>query len=85
VNSQAGAVIDGKKQTGRQVSISQGFPDSLLLDINGAAAFAGLTPWQVRGLIANGDLSVVQVGRKLYMRRATITRWAERAEERHKV
>jgi len=40
--------------------------------------------WQLRGLIANGELPIVRVGRKLYLRRATLVRWAERAEERYR-
>jgi excisionase family DNA binding protein len=54
---------------------------SLLLDIRGAAALLGITPWQVRALISNGSLKIVKVGRKFYFRRATLVRWTERAEE----
>jgi excisionase family DNA binding protein len=58
--------------------------DSLLLDLPAASSAAGLTVWQLRGLIANGELPVVKVGRKLYVRRATLVRWTERAEGRHR-
>jgi excisionase family DNA binding protein len=54
---------------------------SLLVDIQGAAAVLGLSPWQIRGLISNRELSVVKVGRKFYFRRTALLRWAERAEE----
>lgn len=57
-------------------------PETLLLDIPAAAAFLGLTAWQIRGIIASGELPVVKVGRKFYVRRSTLLRWAERAEER---
>jgi len=56
----------------------------LLLDIPNASSALGVTIWQLRGLIANGDLPVVRVGRKLYLRKATLQRWAERAEGRHR-
>lgn len=52
---------------------------SLLLDIQDAGDFLGLTVWQVRGLVSEG-LPVVRVGRKFYFRRTSLTRWAERAE-----
>ena len=55
---------------------------SLLLDIRGAGQFLGLSPWQVRALISDGSLPIVKVGRKFYFRRASLVRWAERAEER---
>jgi excisionase family DNA binding protein len=55
-----------------------------LLDIRGAAALLGLTSWQIRGLISNKELPIVRVGSKFYFRRATLTRWAERAEGKHK-
>lgn len=57
---------------------------SLLLDLPAASTVSGLTVWQLRGLIANGELPVVRVGRKLYLRRATLVRWSERAEQRHR-
>jgi excisionase family DNA binding protein len=53
---------------------------SLLLDLQGAAYFLGVTPWQLRGLVAVGELPVIRIGRKFYFRRATLTRWAERSE-----
>ena len=58
--------------------------NSLLLDLPGASSVAGLTIWQLRGLIATGEIPIVRVGRKLYLRRATLVRWAERAEARHR-
>jgi len=54
---------------------------SLLLDLKDAAPVIGLTVWQIRGLVASGDLPIVMVGRKIYLRRATLVRWVERAEE----
>jgi excisionase family DNA binding protein len=59
-------------------------PISLLLDLPAASGVSGLTVWQLRGLIASGEIPVVRVGRKLYVRRQTLTRWAERAEARHR-
>jgi excisionase family DNA binding protein len=59
-------------------------PDSLLLDLPAASSFSGLTIWQLRGLIASGEIPVVRVGRKLYLHRQTLVRWAERAEQRHR-
>lgn len=53
---------------------------STLLSLPDAGALLGLTVWQLRGLIASRELPVVQVGRKFYLRRATLLRWAERAE-----
>jgi excisionase family DNA binding protein len=57
---------------------------ALLLNLPAASSITGLTIWQLRGLIASGELPVVRVGRKLYLRRATLTRWAERAEGKHR-
>jgi len=57
----------------------------LLLDIPASGLFLGLTVWQVRGLIASGELHVVPVGRKLYLRRQTLSRWAEKTEGKHRV
>lgn len=59
-------------------------PNSLLLDLPAASSATGLTVWQLRGLIALGEIPVVRVGRKLYLRRATLQRWAERAEDKHR-
>lgn len=56
-----------------------------LLDIPGAARFLGLTPWQIRGLLSNGELRCIRVGRKLYIRRATLIRWAESSEGKYRV
>lgn len=61
-------------------SYASAAPDSVLVDIRGAAALLGLTAWQVRGLISNQELKVVQVGRRFYLRRAALLKWAERAE-----
>lgn len=51
-----------------------------LLNLPDAGALLGLTIWQLRGLISNRVIPVVHVGRKFYLRRATLLRWAERAE-----
>ena len=74
-------VISAKAQSGQTAKDQV---DSLLLDIKGAAAFLGLTPWQLRGLIVAGQLDVIRIGRKFYLRRATLIRWAERSESRVK-
>jgi excisionase family DNA binding protein len=58
--------------------------NSLLLSLADASPIVGLTVWQLRGLIAKGELPVVRVGKKLYLRRATINRWVERAEGKHR-
>lgn len=55
-------------------------PTPELLNVPQASAFLGLSVWQVRGLIAGHSLPVVQVGRKFYLRRATLVRWQERTE-----
>jgi excisionase family DNA binding protein len=54
--------------------------DPLLLSLPEAASVAGLTVWQLRGLIAKQEIQIVKVGRKFHIRRATLLRWAERAE-----
>jgi excisionase family DNA binding protein len=62
------------------VSIKKDSPTTELLNLPDAGALLGLTVWQLRGLISNRVIPVVQVGRKFYLRRATLVRWAERAE-----
>lgn len=57
---------------------------SVLVDVRGAAALLGLTSWQVRGLISNKELPIVKVGAKFYFRRATLLRWVDRVEGKHK-
>ena len=56
----------------------------LLLSIPDAGQFLGLTAWTVRGLIADRKLPVVQVGRKFFLRRAALMKWAEGAERWHR-
>jgi len=72
-----------------QIAVTNSQPpardNALLLDIKGASAFLGLTLWQIRGLISSQELLVVKVGRKLYLRKATLARWAERVEGKHRV
>lgn len=63
-----------------QLAVCDDKPDSLLLTLPEAAAMAGLTIWQIRGLIATRQIAVVKVGRKFHIRRATLIRWTERAE-----
>jgi hypothetical protein len=65
-------------------SPKEAVPTSLLLDLTAASSVSGLTVWQLRGLIASGEMHVVRVGRKIYVRRQTLVRWAERAEGRHR-
>ena len=67
-----------------QSQIQNADTTSVLVDIRGASAILGLTPWQVRGLISNKELPIIVVGAKFYFRRATLTRWAERAEGKYK-
>jgi excisionase family DNA binding protein len=59
-------------------------PNSLLLNLAEASPVIGLTVWQLRGVIASGELPVVRVGKKIYVRRAALTRWVERAEGKHR-
>jgi hypothetical protein len=77
---------DGEQLPIRETEMASPPPKdtAILLDVVGAAAFLGLTVWQVRGLISSGELCVLCIGRKFYMRRQTLTRWAERAEQRHR-
>jgi hypothetical protein len=70
---------------GRQNPKLNGSDDAQLLDIQGAARFLGLTPWQVRGLLSGGELKCIRVGRKLYMRRAALIRWAENSEGKYTI
>ena len=58
--------------------------DSLLLSFKQASPLLGLTEWQIRGLVANGDLRCVRVGKRLYLRRKTIERFVENAEGKHR-
>jgi hypothetical protein len=66
------------------VPVANPAANSLLLNLPDASSASGLTVWQLRGLIANGELPVVRVGKRLYLRRATINRWVERAEGKHR-
>ena len=59
--------------------------NTLLLNLPAASSVVGLTTWQLRALIANGELPCVRVGKRLYVRRATLARWADRAEGKHRV
>ena len=59
--------------------------DPLLLNVPTAARELGITVWQLRGLIWAKKIPVVQIGRKLYLRRATLTRWTENEEGKHRV
>jgi hypothetical protein len=52
----------------------------LLLKLADAAPLAGLTTWQLRTLISNGELPYVRVGKRLFIRPESLTRWAKRAE-----
>jgi excisionase family DNA binding protein len=60
-------------------------PASALVDIRGAGQILGLSYWQVYNLIREGELPVITVGVKLYLRRATVLRWAEKSEAKHRV
>jgi len=54
--------------------------NALLVSLTDATDIVGLTVWRLRGLIANRELPIIKVGRKFYLRRSTLIRWAERAE-----
>jgi hypothetical protein len=56
-------------------------PASTLVDFRGAAALLGLSVPQVRGLQARGELLKVRIGKKFYFNRASLLRWAQRAEK----
>jgi hypothetical protein len=58
---------------------------SALVDIEGAGQILGLTYWQIYGLIRAKELPVIKVGVKLYLRRVTVLRWAEKSEAKHRV
>ena len=62
------------------MSIKKDSSTTELLSLPAAGSFLGLTVWQLRGLISNRVIPVVQVGRRFYLRRATLLRWSERAE-----
>ncbi len=51
-----------------------------LLKLPAASRLLGMSIWQLRGLIARRAIPVVHVGRTFFVRRATLLRWAERAE-----
>jgi excisionase family DNA binding protein len=57
---------------------------SALLDVRGAAKFLGLSYWRFYGLIQSDELPVIDIGGKFYFRRATLLRWIERAEKKHR-
>jgi len=57
-----------------------GYPDPLLLSVVEAGQVLGVGTWAVRGLISRRRLPVVRVGRKLFVRRATLARFVESAE-----
>jgi excisionase family DNA binding protein len=54
-----------------------------LLKIDDAAPIAGLTAWRLRTLVSRGELPVVRVGRRLYVRAETLNKWAKHAEAPH--
>jgi excisionase family DNA binding protein len=56
--------------------------EPLLLDIRSAGLLLGLSWWRVYNLARAGELEVIKVGSKFYFRRATLLKWAERAEEK---
>ena len=62
--------------------MSNSVSETTLLDIRAAGHLLGLSYWQTYGLIKAGELPVVEVGGKFYLRRATLLRWAERAEHK---
>jgi hypothetical protein len=66
------------------IPVSTPAPPSVLLDLDSAARFLGLSSWQLRGRVYAKEISTVMVGRKIYFRRATLVRWAERSEGTHR-
>jgi excisionase family DNA binding protein len=60
-----------------------GTGEPILLDMRAAGALLGISYWRLYSLVRNQELSVVEIGSKFYFRRASLLRWAERAE--HKV
>jgi hypothetical protein len=58
--------------------------NSLLLKFKQAVPILGLTEWQIRGLVASGDLKCVRIGKRLYLRRKTVERFVENAEGEHR-
>jgi hypothetical protein len=62
------------------MSTQKASPSTELLALPDAGIFLGLSIWQIRGLVSSRSLPVVRVGRKFYLRRTTLLRWAERAE-----
>jgi excisionase family DNA binding protein len=67
-----------------QISGTTQAAEPALLDIRGAGQFLGLSYWRVYGLVKTGELPVIEIGGKFYFRRATLLRWAERAEHKYK-
>lgn len=56
--------------------------EPILDDYDSGAALLGITVWQLRGLVANGEIPVIKIGRKFHFRRSSLLRWAERAERK---
>ena len=54
--------------------------ETILLDLPAAAHVLGVTLWTLRGIIARRELRVVKIGRKFFIRRASLLRFVERAE-----
>jgi excisionase family DNA binding protein len=71
-------------QSTAPITSEQKVDTTQLLDVAGAGKFLGLTSWQIRGLLASGEIRCIRVGRKIYFRRATLVRWVEISEGRYK-
>ena len=60
-----------------------GTSGSLLLSFKEAAPILGITVWQIRSLAADGEIPVIRIGNRLYLRRRTIEAFVENSEGRH--
>jgi excisionase family DNA binding protein len=57
-------------------------PLAALLDLHAAGKELGIGYWRVYGLVQAGELPVIDIGGKFYLRRKTLDRWTERAEKK---
>ena len=54
-----------------------------LLSINGAAAFLGISHWSVRGMIWDGSLPFVRIGKSHMVERDDLLRWIREHKEQN--
>jgi len=55
--------------------------EPILLDLHQAGELLGVSHWVVRGLVWNGELPFIRLGRKHLIDRADIVRWIAKAKE----